>query len=356
MKQIYLKLTWPVIRLFRKGRLITRWLPGVMVIALVTMSCEIDDFSDDLGENVAPTLSIISPGDTANVNEGFTVLLRTADTTPGLSVASIVLRDTTGSTVLSVTETLIGVVDTAVFVIEPNQLPVGAYDLTAIVEDTEGVSTELDTTFFGSPFESVQSQMYVLGTLNGWAANDPDLSMTLVDDYIWEVKDVTITATDEFKFVNTPDFSGTDWTDAECDGVADEAGGSVNIACGFNGVFDIRFNDQTFEYTVEGEPVFVSNQEQMYVLGSMNGWGANDPDQAMTLVADHTWQVSGVVITSDDQFKFANTPNFQGTDWSDSGCDGVADEEGASNNINCSFDGTVTITFNDETFEYNVAN
>ena len=356
MKQIYLRLTKQMIRLFSKSRLIRSRLPAVMVISLVAVSCKIDDFSDDLGNNVAPTLAIISPGDTANVNEGFSVRLRTEDETPGLSIASIILRDESGSTVLSLTETLIGVLDTAEFTIEPDQLSVGAYSLTAIVEDTEGVRTEADTVFFGSPFKSVQSDMYILGSLNGWAANDSDLRMTLVGDYTWEILDVSISAADEFKFVNTPDFSGTDWTDPECDGIADEEGGGANIACGFNGVFDIRYNDLTFEYAVEGEPVFLSNQAQMFVLGSMNGWGDNDPDQAMTLIADHTWQVTGVIMTSGGQFKFANTPNFQGTDWSDPDCDGVADEEGASDNIDCSFEGTVTITFNDETFEYSVAN
>ena len=356
MKQIYLRLTRQMIERFEMSRLKWRWVPAVMVISLVTVSCKIDDFSDDLGTNVAPALAIIALGDSANVNAGFSVKLRTEDTTPGLSLASVIIRDESGSTVLSLTETLIGVVDTVEFIIEPNQLPVGEYGLTAVVEDTEGVRSEIDTAFFGSPFKSVQSQMFVLGSLNGWGANDPDLSMTLADDYTWEVLDVTISATDEFKFANTPDFSDTDWTDSDCDGVADESGGGSNIACGFNGVFDIRYNDLTFEYSVEGEVVFVSNQEQMYVLGSMNGWGDNDPDQAMTLVADHTWEVSGVVMTSDDQFKFANTPNFGDTDWSDPECDGVADETGASDNINCSFDGTVTITFNDETFEYSVSN
>ena len=353
---MYLRLTKHIGRLFSTGRLISGWLPAVMVVSLVAVSCKIDDFSDDLVGNVAPTLAILSPGDSANVNEGFTVRLRTEDTTPGLSIASITLRDESGATVLSRTETLIGVLDTAEFIIEPNELPVGKYDLIVIAEDTEGVRTEIDTAFFGKPFKSVQSQMFMLGSMNGWGANDPDLGMTLVDDYTWEVKDVSISASDEFKFVNTPDFSDTDWTDADCDGVADEAGGSSNIACGFNGVFDVRYNDLTFEYTLEGEVVLVSNQDQMFVLGSMNGWGDNDPDQAMTLVADHTWEVTGVVIASDDQFKFANTPDFTDTDWSDPECDGIADEEGASDNINCSFEGTVTITFNDETFEYSIAN
>ena len=94
----------------------------------------------------------------------------------------------------------------------------------------------------------------------------------------------------------------------------------------------------------------------MFVLGSMNGWGSNDPDLGMTLIDDHTWQVSGVTITDTDQFKFANTPDFSDTDWSDPECDSVADEAGASDNINCGFNGTVTITYNDETFEYSVKN
>ncbi len=355
MKQIYFRLTRRVIRLGNMRSLISHWLPVVMVISLVTMSCKIDDFSDDLGSNVAPILAIASPGDTANVNEGFIVKLIVEDTTPGLSLASIALEDESGSTVLTLTETLIGVLDTIEFIIEPNQLPVGDYDLTAAVEDTEGFRTEEEIAFFGSPFKSVQSQMFMLGSMNGWGANDPDLSMTLVDDYMWEVQDVSISATDEFKFVNTPDFSDTDWSDSNCDGVAEEAG-STNIACGYNGTFTIRYNDLTLEYSVEGEVVLLSNQDQMFVLGSMNGWGSNDPDLSMTLIDDHTWEVAGVSITDTDQFKFANTPDFSDTDWSDPECDGVADEAGASDNINCGFNGTVTITYNDETFEYVVTN
>ena len=235
--------------------LINPWLPMVMVLSLVTMSCKIDDFSDDLGSNVAPILAIASPGDTVNVNEGFIIRLITEDTTPGLSLASIALEDGSGTTILTLRETLLGVVDTVEFIIEPNQLPVGDYDLTAMVEDTEGIRTEEEIAFFGSPFKSVQSQMFILGSMNGWGANDPDLGMTLVDDYTWEVQDVSISATDEFKFVNTPDFSDTDWSDSDCDGVTEEAG-STNIACGFNGVFTIRYNDLTLEYSVEGEVVF----------------------------------------------------------------------------------------------------
>lgn len=332
--------------------LIRSWLPSLLILSALAVSCKIDDFSDDLGSNVAPTLAILSPGDTTNVNEGFVIKLDVRDATPGLSLASITLFDGSGVSILTISEKLIGVADTVEFNITPNQLPVGGYSLKAMVQDTDGIRSESTSEFYGRPYKSIQNQMFVLGSMNGWGANDPDLGMTLVDDYTWEIQDVTILVADQFKFVNTSDFSDTDWSDSGCDGVADEVGGP-NLNCGFNGIFTIRYNDLTFEYSLEGEALFLSNQDQMFVLGSLNGWGANDPDLGMALVDNNTWEVSGVTLTASDEFKFANTPDFSGTDWSDTGCDGIADEVGAGN-LACGFEGKFTIRFNDETFEYSL--
>jgi len=290
----------------------------IFALCLVMLSCEPDDFTEPLGTNNAPTAEIIAPGDTVVVAETFAVAADFRDNTPGLSEAIFSISDSIGSTVFDTAIVLIGTRDSIGFTIGPDRLSEGLHTLQITVEDTEGLGTTASSEFFGRGFASVQSQMFILGSMNGWGGTD--LQMNLIADNTWQVQDVEITGDDAFKFVNTPDFSDTDWTDPECDGVADVTGGAENIDCGFNGTFDFTFNDLTFEYSAEGEAIFTANNDQMFVLGSMNGWGGTDLQ--MTLVDNNLWEVEGVELLAEDennggnpsQFKFANTSDFTGSD------------------------------------------
>jgi len=234
-------------------------------------------------------------------------------------------------------------------------------------------------------FNANQDQMFILGSLNGWGGSD--LQMELVDDNLWQVTGVNILASDPdngdnpsaFKFVNTPDFSDTDWGDGpsdgpaedECDGLATADPGGKNIQCAdVEGSYTITFNDETLEYTITlEEPSFNANQDEMYILGSLNGWGGTDLQ--MQLVDDNLWQVTGVNILASDPengdnpsaFKFVNTPDFSDTDWGDGPsdgpvedeCDGLATADPGGKNIQCAdAEGSYIVTFNDETLEYSI--
>lgn len=324
-----------------------------LFVVLVISSCEIDDFSEDISStsNTAPTVTLNAPGDSVNVANEFTFSVTASDDSPGLSQAVFTVRDSLGIVIVSQTFELIGTSATAEMDFEVDGLPLGRHTLTVVVSDTEGESTTVTKEFiaFTEVLKFTETELFVLGSMNGWGGTD--LQMTLVNNYTWEVKAVFISATDEFKFANTSDFSGTDWGDDGCDGVA--ASGEGNIGCiAADGFYDLRFNDQTFAYSFTEVPANVRN---VYILGSMNGWGGTDLE--MNLTGPNTWEISGVALAASDEFKFANTPDFSDMDWGDNECDGTADTPGAGNisNTNCGFGtGLFHVTFNDATLAYSI--
>jgi hypothetical protein len=377
-----------------------------------------------------------------------------------LSSVSVTVTNSADATVLTLNPSASGqisvrAVDTTTIANASNNLGPGDYTVAVRAEDTKGnVSTDSTSfTVLESEFMFVQTQMFILGSFNGWGGTDNE--MTLVADHTWEDTDVTVTTGDQFKFANTSDFSDTDWTDRECDGTAEEATGiQENIACfPFNATYTIRFNDLDLTYQLipdidiptefdnlyllsssnnfegddfqlnvldtnvwQGSFVLNSNdlfffstepnvnnmllgdtdadgtlnefgtvislppgspsgvpytvtvndltleysftpdcsatiESEMYILGSMNGWGGTDLQ--MSMVDSVTWERDGVAILAADQFKFANTSNFTGTDWGDGECDGIAAEFGP--NIDCvDSDGVYDLTFNTCTVEYTI--
>lgn len=327
-----------------------KWVPvtaSLVAVIILTTGCEVDDFTEELSDaqNNAPTVSIIAPGDTVGL-AGFTATAMFTDDTPGLSLATYNIIDSLGNVAFSQEYVLIGTSDSIAMNVPADTLNIGSHTFSVTVSDTKGLETTVTSDFEVVGTLSNQDQMFVLGSINGWGGTD--LQMTLVDDYTWVVKPVKLTPTDEFKFVNTSDFSDVDWEDPECDGVATQDGGG-NIGCGYaDGSYILTFNDQTLEYSVE--PI-LSVQSQMYVLGSMNGWGGTDLE--MSLIDNYTWQVEDVAMTASDEFKFVNTSDFSDVDWEDPECDGQATQDGGGN-IACQYEGTFVLTFNDQTLEYSV--
>lgn len=324
-----------------------------LFIVLTTVSCEIDDFSEDVvgGSNSAPTLTIVEPaGDSVNIANEFVLSASMMDETPGLSQAIFTVRDSLGIVITSQTFELIGTSATAEMKFDVDGLPLGKHTLTVEAFDTEGASTTATKEFvaFTEVLKFTETEVFVLGSMNGWGGTD--LQMTLVDNFTWEVKSVYITTGDAFKFANTPDFTGKDWGDSGCDG--ESAEGEDNIACvSADGFYDIRWNDVTFAYSLTAVP---ANHRNMYVLGSMNGWGGTDLE--MTLVGPNTWEVQGVALAESDEFKFANTSDFSDQDWGEDNCDGTATVGGGNiSNPTCMFGtGIFTMTFNDATLAYTI--
>lgn len=96
---------------------------------------------------------------------------------------------------------------------------------------------------------------------------------------------------------------------------------------------------------------FAANHDIMWIAGAFNGWGGDE----MTLVADHTWEVSGVDLLG-EAWKIKNCLDWCDEDWGDAGCDGFMESnlDGGNGDTACGFSGEVTVSFNDETLEYTV--
>ncbi len=95
------------------------------------------------------------------------------------------------------------------------------------------------------------NDIYILGAHQGWGNGQPEDRMRVVGPSNWQLE-VTFTGdSDEFKFVDGPDFGGADWGDNEPDGVADPGPGGSNIGLpGPAGTYTVTFDDATLQYTI----------------------------------------------------------------------------------------------------------
>ncbi|MEM9297665.1 MAG: hypothetical protein AAGA64_04690 [Bacteroidota bacterium] len=194
--------------------------------------------------------------------------------------------------------------------------------------------------------ESNLDDLFVLGSFNNFEGTD--FRFTLVDDNSWRIEGVPLNAGEKLKFSEKADFSGNSYGDNEADGTADLFGSNIMVM--ETGNYTLSFNDADLSYTLTRTGPLANNAE-MYILGDFNGWGGTD--NQMNLIDNFTWQAEEVTLVASNEFKFANTSDFSGTDWEDQECDGIAQNDGVGNII-CGFEGTFTITFNDETLVYTV--
>jgi Leucine-rich repeat (LRR) protein len=121
---------------------------------------------------------------------------------------------------------------------------------------------------------------------------------------------------------------------------------------------DISTNSSVITHN-EGQRAYTSQESQMYITGSFTSWYYGIE---MELIDVNTWYASGVTISGDGEFKFANDANINNAtkDWNDPECDGVANpSRGDLTNINtdgeCIPLGTYHFTFNDSTYQYSYA-
>ena len=348
----------------------------LVLLTVVISSCEVDDFTEAVptgDANPAPTLSLLSPGDTARISlqrdQFLDISAEVTDNTPGLSLFSVTILDSLDNEVFTDDLALTGVSSTALVQVPDSIFAIGAtYALNVFVEDLQGKRTETSSEFIGIGLLSNQDQVFVIGNFNGWGDSASpvyrDIPMTLVGDYTWEASAWLDEANPEFKFADNNTFGGTEWGesgDGVCDGIAD---GGSNIACpvASNNVKFI-FNDLSLEYSIQE---LETNVEEVYVLGNFNGWGSNDPDLRMTAIEDHMWQVTAEIAPGTGgfndgdtpTFKFVDSPDFSNGDlgdWGDSDCDGIANlmNDNSGGDTQCGLEvGSNTFTFNDETLEY----
>ncbi|MEM8585343.1 MAG: hypothetical protein AAGF87_13775, partial [Bacteroidota bacterium] len=334
-------------------------LTGLLLFA----GCEREEIDVPANTDFPPSIVSSSPsaGGTS-VLDGFTVSVYFADgTTSPLQSATVTILDSTGAELISRTESLEGTSDSLIIPADQFDPTVfvaaEGYEMLTTVSDVKGQTTESRFNFSLSnqAFAANHAEIYIAGNFNGWqGVNHP---LTLVADHTWEIEGITLINDDgarQWKIKNTPDFTGEDWGDPDCDGImtSNMATGSVdNTDCDVPAVpVRVRFNDMELSYSIQPLVTFASNVSGLFLLGTFNDFEGNA--NQFSMVSDNTWVAEEVLIAPGDRYKFAEMPDLMGTVFGDNENDGVAEAFGS----NIVFDGDqeafYRFTFNDQTLEY----
>ena len=329
-----------------------------LLLLLVVTSCDRNEIDVAANTNFPPAILSSTPSADGRVVAGdFDVRVLFADgSTSPLRSATVTLLDSNLTEITSLTQELSGTQDS--LVIEgssfgADQLGVGTYNMTISVTDTEGQLTEQSFSFEISnlPFPANYEAIHLAGAFNGW---DPKANeLTLVGANMWEIQGVDLQG-GAWKLVDGPSFGGVDFGDADCNGFMESnqsAGGNGDTDCGFSGLANIRFNDQTLSYSVTAQVTFASNTMALYLLGTFNDFQGDE--YQFTLTDDNSWSLDEVLLEPGDQFKFAEMPDFQGVNYGDTDMDGVA-QQGGSNIVlaDTAAAGFYSISFNDASLAY----
>ncbi len=259
----------------------------------------------------------------------------------------------------------------------------GTFNVVLTVTDNNGATATdaLVVTVSDTPPKSTHPSMHLVGTHNAW--NLTSTPMALVADNTWKI-DITLKATDEFKFV--PVNWALSYGDADANGVADTSGsGNIKVKNGASS-YRIIFNDKTLAYTVAlnntGSP-FVTNAKAVFVRGGPFGWTAANRTP-MTLVGHFSWALDVNFASLSQLFKLdIHALNTNSLDWSQGLGDGrgfqtpnlilnlpanskvlpdgIMDADTTVNGSQVAFDdvvpvatGRVTIRFNEQTRVYSM--
>ncbi|WP_116126281.1 SusF/SusE family outer membrane protein [Lewinella sp. IMCC34183] len=333
---------------------------SLFFLLVVATGCEREDF--DIAANTDFPPSILSSYPSANgrvVAGDFTVRVVFADgTVSPLESATVVLMDDAMTALAEQTTELSGTRDS--LVIEGSafgaaDLPVGVYNMTVSVTDTKGQTTEQAFSFEISnlPFPANYDGIYLAGAFNGWTPSSNQL--TLVGPNMWEAQNVDLQG-EAWKLVDGPEFGGEDWGDPECDGFMNSnqsPGGNGDTDCGFSGLVNIRFNDQTLSYSVTPAVSYASNSMSLYLLGTFNNFQGSN--YQFDLVDDNSWVLDEVELMPGAQFRMAEMPDFQGINYGDNENDGIAERYGSNIVLpDTAMEGFYSITFNDRSLAYSL--
>jgi hypothetical protein len=199
------------------------------------------------------------------------------------------------------------------------------------------------------PYAANHDEMYLAGGFNGWGAD----VMTLVADHIWEIKEVDLQG-GEWKIKNCANWCDEDWGDPDCDGFMQSnkaPGGNGNTNCSHSGLVNVRFNDQTLAYSVQPAVLFDKKLTGLYLLGTFNNFQGSQ--YQFSLTANNTWVLNEIELKNGDQFRFAEFPDFMGTNYGDNNADGTAEAFGTNIVFNQP-SAFYSITFNDKTLTYSI--
>lgn len=301
-----------------------------------------------------PGILLVEPGNASNVvlgNFDIKAVFIDGENSP-LASATITLKDAQDNEITKTSKNLSGVKDSIVVEgtsFNAASLAEGSYKILIEAKDVNDKATTATINFklVNSLYASVQTEMYIAGVFNGWGSTP----LELVANNIWEVKEIDLQASG-WKLKNRTDWSDTDWGDTNCDGAMDvTSGGGPNTECGYSGLVNVRFNDQTLEYTVRPSVDYNTNLDNVYLLGTFNDFEGSVPK--LTLTGHYTWELAEVRLKGGDKFKFSEGPNFMGDNYGDNEQDGVADLFGSNIVMpDDAADAFYKITFNDQTLAY----
>lgn len=332
-----------------------------IIFSSIFVACNEEDINVDDLTDFPPGILSLSPADNGKVVVGdfnLVAVFIDGNISP-LASAKMVLTNATGAELGNFTQDLAGTLDSMVVPgkdFNASSLGVGFYDLEVTVTDSKNQSQTRKIRFEISllPFPANNDKMYIAGELNGWAASADGLvgyEFTLVAPNTWELKDVQMNG-GEFKFKNTIDWSDQDWGDGDCNGVMEvTTGGGANTACGYSGLSNIRFNDETLVYTVQPAVTLAGNISGLYLLGTFNTFQGEDYRFRQT--ADNIWELNEVLLNQGDEFRFSEGPFFMGTNFGDNEGDGIAEMFGKNivfNEQTAFYD----VVFNDKTLAYTI--
>lgn len=129
--------------------------------------------------------------------------------------------------------------------------------------------------------------------------------------------------------------------------------GAADLALGFY-TLEISVTDSKGQSTDRITTFEISNlpfaavQNELYLAGSYNGWGAD----ALTLIADNTWMATDLMLDG-GEWKLKNCVDWCDQDWGDAACSGiVVNTTGGGANSACSPSGLYNLTFRDDDLTY----
>lgn len=206
-------------------------------------------------------------------------------------------------------------------------------------EDTWFLTKELTVT--PVPLDiTIEEHYYLIGTLNDWGLNDlypfsHNDAMSVYDDSNFtitvEISEEQAAAGWWWKIAPLSAVENNDWNavvgtvvdgDTALEGKltdTDAKAGCINEAGTF--LMTINMMDMTYKF---------EKMEYMYTPGNSNGWNQGDSQKLVYDAASKTY--SGFVYL-DGEFKFTSAPDWNGTNYGNSGEDGVLSTDPGAGNL-----------------------
>ncbi len=208
------------------------------------------------------------------------------------------------------------------------------------------------------PTPQLKKGVSLIGTaVGGWeTANDLMLTKDASNEHLWTAKGVDMKA-GEFKF-RLDQAWGTSWGKGKDGsdfpkGKTEVNGGNLKVPADKAGLYDVTFNDETGEFN------FTKPQAKKVVIGIVgdgaNGWGDKD-DVILTQDPKNEHLFTGkLTLIGGKSVKFRKDHKWD-TNWGNDNSDfpkGTGTQGGANIAIPADKGGEYSVTFNDETGEYN---